>query len=78
MKEPTEQFKQAVRRAWGNPRRVTEAGISETFNHPDVFGFDHDDQVNNAARIGVTAGLTASNGPEAFIEAFTKILNEDA
>ena len=66
----TQRFIDAVSRAWGNPNKVAEAGINETFSQQEYFGLDHDDQVANARRIGVLAGLTASQTQEAFIEGF--------
>ncbi len=77
MKQPSTLFAHKVRLVWGNPERVADVGIDETFRHDDVFGFDHDDQVSNAKRIGVLAGKTAEKGPEAFVEGFTKFLNQN-
>lgn len=68
-------FTQQVQQAWGNPVAVAEAGINETFRHDR--NFDHDDQVRDATKIGVMAGQTASQGPEAFVEAFQKFLDEE-
>jgi hypothetical protein len=70
-------FVDEVRKVWGNPKKVADAGLNETFRHEDAFDFDHGDQVNNARDIGILAGQTADKGPEAFITAFTQLLNED-
>lgn len=76
MNVPTQTFVEEVRSVWGKPNKVADAGIGETFRHPNVFGFDHDDQVDNAKRIGILVGKTAEKGSEAFIEAYTAFLNE--
>lgn len=77
MREPTQIFVEEVQRRWGDPVRVAEAGLDETFRHEDAFGQDHDDQVNNAVRIGIMAGETISRGPQAFVDAFVTLLNND-
>lgn len=77
MRTPSPQFVEAVHKAWGNPERVADAAIRETFEHDDRFGFDHDDQVQNAKQVGIIVGRTEKDGPAAFIEQFTKFLNED-
>jgi len=76
-RQPTKGFGRLVSDAWGDPERVADVGINETFRHPDFSDFDRDDQVRDAMRIGVLAGTTASAGPKAFIARFTALLNED-
>jgi hypothetical protein len=78
MREPTKGFAEKVEKGWGNPVRVAEVGIDEMFNHETgLFGFNHEDQVEMATRIGVMAGQTAEKRPNAFIEAYTAYLNEN-
>lgn len=71
------EFADDVKKAWGNPERVADVGIGETFAHEDKIGLDHDDQVENAKRIGILAGKTASQNPEAFIEGFIALFPEE-
>lgn len=70
----SDRFIQRVRDVWGDPEKVAQAGINETFEHEDCFGLDHDDQVDNAMRIGVLAGLTANQTPQTFIDGFEKLV----
>lgn len=74
---PSAQFVEAVNKSWGNPERVADVGINETFRHEDRFGFDHDGQVQNAKQVGIIVGRTEKDGPDAFIRQFTQFLNED-
>jgi hypothetical protein len=69
----TEQFIKEVHEYWGDPDAVAEAAFYETLRQENYFGNDHDDQVSNARRTGVLAGLNANSTPEAFIELFRKL-----
>lgn len=71
--ELTDAFKEEVMRVWGNVFLVAEAGLNETFRQPNHFGLDHDDQVDNAKRIGVIAGMTHEINPEAFFREFKNL-----
>ena len=76
MAELSSDFTKKIKDAWGNPEKVADIGFDETFNHENVLGLDYDDEVRNAKRVGMLAGLTADKGPDAFIEGYTAFLNE--
>lgn len=69
----TQAFKDEVYRVWGNVFLVAEAGLNETFRQPNHFSLDHDDQIDNAKRIGVIAGMTHEINPEAFFREFQNL-----
>ncbi len=74
----SEDFKVQVRRAWGQPKGVAEAGMDELFRQPDgsVGDLDYNDQVDHAMSIGILAGETKDQDPERFIQRFEdEILN---
>lgn len=77
MRTPSARFVEAVNKNWGNPDRVADAAINETFQHEDRFGFDHDDQVQNAKQVGILVGRCEEGDAAFFVEQFTEFLNKD-
>lgn len=73
---PTQHFVEQIQKRWGDSKRVAMAAINETFNHEDLFSFDHDDQVGTAMEIGILVGQTEKETAQVFIERFTQFLCE--
>lgn len=69
----------AVKAAWGNPDEVAKAGHDLLWSMAGKLsvGEDHDDQVSDAMRVGVIAGLTAGETPEAFVEKLIAAFRRD-
>ena len=77
----SEEFKEAIRRHWGNAQEIAGAAHTELWRHyGEIYiGEDHDDQVSSALQLGVFVGqaLELYRVKEGFIATFQHVFLDD-
>lgn len=73
----SDQFKKDVWENWASGPKAMVALADREAWKLGVHGEDYDDQVSTGVDLGILAGETASQGPDAFIAAFEKWANRN-